>query len=77
MTSSTLQPPPPKFGRGTSPGRHPWFLKEGGPPDFIPPGIIVHGMGHGDSDESHCPRCNYPKAAICQCGYDWDNLVWL
>jgi hypothetical protein len=72
--------PPLKFERGTSPGRHPWFLladASGPPRRTFPPLGTWDGDGGERPDHEHCPRCNNVKAFICRCGYDWDNWQWV
>jgi hypothetical protein len=73
----------PKFTermRGSSQGRHPWFLSAGigGPPDLPPDTIITDPPGdEGPPDEDQCPACRYAKVGLCKCGYDWDNWQWV
>jgi hypothetical protein len=74
-----VKDPPRTFERGTSPGRHPWYLvSEGQPPIKLPPGttIVTGGMGDPPS-EDECPGCRSLKAGVCGCGYDWDNWEWI
>jgi hypothetical protein len=72
---------PPTFTeqmRGSSAGRHPWFLlSTGGPPNLPPDTIVTGGRGEEPPDDDQCPACRYAKVGLCKCGYDWDNWRWV
>jgi hypothetical protein len=81
MSDTTVVEPPvfTEEMRGSSPGRHPWFLRlsTSGPPN-IPPGTRrTSGRSEGPPDPDQCPSCRYLKVGICKCGYDWVNWCWV
>lgn len=45
----------------------------GAEPPVLPPD---GAGGTPEPDKDHCPRCGHVKAAVCACGYDWDNWRW-
>jgi hypothetical protein len=67
--------------RGTSPGRHPWYLgiTGSGKPPNLPPDTKLVGPPGGEppAEEDCCPRCRYVKQGLCGCGYDWDHWEWV